>query len=93
MLAIIGIAVVTISVFLGFAIAGGPLLVLIQPAEFLIIGGAAAGSLLIASTPSLLRLLMRQSLAAMKASPFTRALYLDLLQLLYELLGKAKKAA
>ena len=35
---------------------------------------------------------MRQVLGAMRASPFTRALYLDLLQLLYELLGKAKKS-
>jgi chemotaxis protein MotA len=92
MLAIIGIAVVTISVFLGFAIAGGPLLVLIQPAEFLIIGGSAAGSLLIASSPAVMRQIMRQALGAMKASPFNRALYLDLLQLMYELLGKAKKS-
>ena len=44
MLAIIGFAVVTVSVFLGFAIAGGPMLVLLQPAEFLIIGGSAVGS-------------------------------------------------
>jgi chemotaxis protein MotA len=92
MLAIIGIVVVTLSVFVGFAIAGGPLLVLIQPAEFLVIGGAAAGSLLIATTPSLLRLLLRQAMGAMKPSPFTAALYLDLLQLLFELLSKAKKS-
>ena len=92
MLALIGIAVVTISVFLGFAIAGGPMLVLLQPAEFLIIGGSAAGSLLIATTPTVMRQIMRQALGAMKASPFNQALYLDLLQLMYELLGKAKKS-
>ena len=39
-----------------------------------------------------MRQIMRQALGAMKASPFNRALYLDLLQLLYELLGKAKKS-
>ena len=72
MLALIGIAVVTISVFLGFAIAGGPMLVLLQPAEFLIIGGSAAGSLLIATTPTLMRQIMRQALGAMQASPFNR---------------------
>src|SRR5262249_6711894 len=52
MLALIGIAVVTVSVLLGFVLEGGPLLVLLQPAEFMIIGGAAAGSLLIATPPT-----------------------------------------
>jgi chemotaxis protein MotA len=91
MLAIVGIAVVTLSVLVGFTMEGGPLLVLLQPAEFLIIGGAAIGGLLIATSPSLLRRLVRQSIAATRPSPFTRALYLELLQLLYELLVKAKR--
>jgi chemotaxis protein MotA len=92
MLALIGIAVVTVSVLVGFSVAGGPLLVLIQPAEFLVIGGAAAGSLLIATSPTVLRQLIRQSLAVTRASPFGPALYVDLLQLLYELMVKAKKS-
>jgi chemotaxis protein MotA len=91
MLALIGLAVVTLSVFVGFVLEGGPMLVLIQPAEFLIIGGAAAGTLLIAVSPSLLRQIVQQSLAAVRPSPFNRAFYLDMLQLLYELLVKAKK--
>jgi chemotaxis protein MotA len=91
MLVLVGLVVVTISVFVGFALEGGPLLLLIQPIELLIIVGAAAGSLLISTTPSVLRLLIRQAAGAMKPSPFSRALYLDLLQLLYELLVKAKK--
>jgi chemotaxis protein MotA len=91
MLALIGIGVVTVSVLVGFVLEGGPLLVLFQPAEFLIIGGAAAGSLLISTTPNLLRQLIRQSMAATRPSPFNRSLHLDLLQLLYELLVKAKK--
>jgi flagellar motor component MotA len=36
MLAIIGRAVVTLSVFVGFILEGEPMLVMIQPAEFLI---------------------------------------------------------
>jgi chemotaxis protein MotA len=75
----------------GFVLEGGPLLVLFQPAEFLIIGGAALGGLLISTSPSLLRQIMRQSIAATRPSPFSPALYLDVLQLLYELLVKAKK--
>lgn len=91
MLALIGLAVVTLSVFVGFILEGGPMLVMIQPAEFLIIGGAAIGTLLIAVSPSLLRQIIQQSLGAIRPSPFAKAFYLDTLQLLYELLVKAKK--
>lgn len=91
MLVVVGLVVVTISVFVGFMLAGGPILLMIQPIEFMIIGGAAAGTLLIGSSPAVLRQLMRQMKGSMKASPFNRALYIDCLQLLYELLVKAKK--
>jgi chemotaxis protein MotA len=91
MFVINGLAVVTVSVFVGFALAGGPLLVMIQPIELMIIGGAAAGTLLIGSPPSVLRQLVKQVLGTLKPSPFSRALYVDCLQLLYELLVKAKK--
>ena len=91
MLAIVGVAVVTVSVLVGFVLEGGPLWVLLQPAEFLIIGGAAVGGLCISASPSLLRQIWRQGLAASRPSPFSRALYLEMLQLLYELLVKAKK--
>jgi chemotaxis protein MotA len=91
MLMMVGLTVVTISVFLGFALAGGPLLILVQPVELLIIGGAAAGVLLISTTPAVLKQLVRQTLGALRPSPFSRELYLDALQLMYELLVKAKK--
>ncbi len=91
MLVIVGILVVTASVLVGFALEGGALALLVQPAELLIIGGAAAGALLMGSTPAVLRQLVRQVSASVRTNPFSRALYLDLLQLLYELLVKAKK--
>jgi chemotaxis protein MotA len=91
MLVLVGLAVVTVSVFVGFALAGGPLLLMLQPIELLIIGGAAAGTLLIGSSPAVLRQLGRQIMGTMKPPPYTRPLYIDCLQLLYELLVKAKK--
>ncbi len=91
MLVLVGLAVVTISVFVGFALAGGPLLLMLQPIELLIIGGAAAGTLLIGSSPAVLRQLVRQLKGSMKPSPYSRSLYIDCLQLLYELQVKAKK--
>ena len=92
MLVLIGLVVVSISVFVGFALEGGPLLLLIQPVEFLIIGGSAIGTLLISSSPTVLRQLIRQVMATTRASPYSKAFYLDLLQLMYELLVKAKKS-
>jgi chemotaxis protein MotA len=91
MLVLVGLGVVTFSVFVGFALAGGPLLLMLQPVELMIIGGAAAGTLLIGSSPTVLRQLVRQMKGSIKASPYTRALYVDCLQLLYELMVKAKK--
>ncbi len=91
MLVLVGLVAVTISVFVGFALEGGPLPLLIQPVELMIIAGTAAGTLLIGSSKTVLQQLVSQSKAAVRPSPYTRALYLDLLQLLYELLVTAKK--
>lgn len=55
MFVIIGAVVVLVGVVAGFSIAGGNLLLLIQISEFITIGGAAIGSLLIASPLSLIK--------------------------------------
>ncbi len=49
MFVIIGIAVVVVAVIGGFMFAGGDVILLIQPAEFVVIVGAAVGSLLISA--------------------------------------------
>ncbi|MBF0551367.1 MAG: flagellar motor stator protein MotA [Deltaproteobacteria bacterium] len=51
MFAIIGIATVLGAVVGGFLMAGGKLGVLVQPSEFIVIGGAVLGSFLIATPP------------------------------------------
>jgi chemotaxis protein MotA len=91
MLVIVGIVVVTFSVFGGFAIEGGPLPILVQPIELMIILGAAVGGLLVGTTPPVVKQVVRGITASMKPSPYSKALYLDCLQLMYELLVKAKK--
>jgi len=55
MFVIIGIVVVLAAVVTGFTMAGGNLAALIQISEFITIGGAAIGSLLIASPLSLIK--------------------------------------
>ncbi|MBF0526786.1 MAG: hypothetical protein HQK56_17010 [Deltaproteobacteria bacterium] len=51
MFPIIGIVVLLGAVMGGFTMAGGKIAVLIQPSEFIVIGGAVIGSFLIATPP------------------------------------------
>jgi chemotaxis protein MotA len=88
---IIGFVVVLVSVLGGFAEAGGPFMVLIQPAEFIIIGGAALGALLASAPKSILMQLVAKSIGALKGQTVTKASYLSVLKLLYELLYMAQK--
>ena len=52
MFAIIGIVIVFGAIVAGYLMEKGQLAVLIQPAELIIIGGAALGTLLIANPPA-----------------------------------------
>ncbi|HWR20352.1 MAG TPA: motility-associated protein, partial [Verrucomicrobiae bacterium] len=90
MLAIIGVVVVFGSVIGGFAIEGGPIPVLIQPVEFLIIGGASIGGLLIAVPIKILKILIRQIMGTL-GSGLGKQAYLEVLQVLYDLFTKAKR--
>ncbi|MCX5810600.1 MAG: flagellar motor stator protein MotA [Proteobacteria bacterium] len=91
MLVIIGCAVVLISVIGGYMEAGGPLLVLVQIAEYIIIGGSAIGALLISTPSKLLKKLVKNALGTIKASKINKQMYLDLLKLLYELFNVIRK--
>lgn len=80
MFVIIGIAVVTLSVLVGFMIAGGNPILLIQIPEFIVIIGAAVGSILIASPLSLIKKIIAEIPAMFKAHGFTKKEYLELLK-------------
>ena len=84
MFIIIGIVVVIASVVGGYLMEGGKLLVLNQPAEFVIIGGAALGSLLIGTPPTVLKRLLGQMAALFGAGP-SKDDYSELLAMLYQL--------
>lgn len=91
MFVIIGFAVVLLSVLGGFAEAGGPFLVLVQPAEFIIIAGAGLGALLASAPKNILQKIFTKTLAAFQGKTITKATYLSVLKLLYELLYMAQK--
>jgi len=91
MFAIIGILVVTGSVLGGYLMVKGNLAILFQPAEFLIIFGAAIGGFLIASPPKVTALVAKNIARIFTAKSPTKAKYLELLTLLYQLFSKIRK--
>ena len=91
MFVIIGIAVVLVALVGGFTVAGGNLLTLIVPAEYIIIVGAAVGSLLIANPMNILRKILSGAIGTLKGPRVNKNVYIELLQLLYELFQYAKR--
>ncbi len=75
----------------GYLMEHGKLLVLMQPAELVIIAGAAAGTLLIANPLSTLMAIVKGVLAVLKGSPHNKASYLETLKMLNELFMQARK--
>jgi len=90
-LVIVGYIVVILSVFGGFALAGGHLAALLQPVELLMIGGAATGAFLVGNNNKAIKATLKALPTIFKGSKYTRALYMDIMALLYELLTKIRK--
>lgn len=91
MFVLVGMFVVIGAVLGGFAEAGGPFPVLIQVGEFMIIGGAALGALIISAPPNLLKKIVQRVLGLLKGSKIGKATYLELLKMLYELFQVIRK--
>ncbi|HBL23027.1 MAG TPA: flagellar motor stator protein MotA [Deltaproteobacteria bacterium] len=91
MFVIIGAIVVLGAVFGGFVLEGGPLKLIVQPVEFLIIGGAALGAMVISAPKKLLMKIIAKALASLKGGSVNRQLYLDLLRLMYEIFQVTRK--
>lgn len=91
MFVIIGYLVVISSVFGGFVMAGGHLASLFQPLELLMIGGAALGAFVAGNTSKVIKATMKALPMLLKGSPYTKAYYMELFALLYEILAKIRK--
>jgi chemotaxis protein MotA len=85
MFILIGLFTVFASIAIGFTVAGGEIIVLLQWSEFLIIGGVALGSMLIAAPPALLKKTYRMAIDSLR-SQYGRNDYLQLLKTIYDLL-------
>ena len=83
MLFIIGMVVVFGCVAGGFAMHHGNFAVLWQPNEYVIIGGAAIGALIISNPGHVLKAVLKSFKKAMKGSPYQKADYIDMLMFLF----------
>lgn len=82
---IIGGIVVILCVLGGFSMAGGHPASLLHLSEFVTIGGAGAGALIIMSPKKVLMDLAKQIIHAFKGAPYDKRAYEELLKALYEL--------
>jgi chemotaxis protein MotA len=86
-----GILIVFGCVVAGYLMEKGQIMVLLQPAELLIIGGAAVGTVLTANPMHILKKIAAGLMNVVKGSPFTKQRYLDTLKMMFDLLAKSRK--
>lgn len=91
MFVIIGLVIVIGSVIVGYVMHHGNLAVLVQVNEFVIIGGAALGSMLIGNPPKVVANVFKTVLNLTKGNPYKKEVFSELLMLLYELFQTARK--
>jgi chemotaxis protein MotA len=91
MFAIIGIVIVFGSVIGGYLMAHGNLAVLFQPAEFVVIGGAALGTLFIANPMGVIKSVFANLIGILKGNRYNKDLYLETLKMLNTLFLSARK--
>jgi len=91
MFVIIGIVVVFGAIVGGYLMEHGNIRVLLQPAELLIIGGAAVGTVLIANPLHILKAMAGGIAGAFGGSKYGKDKYLETLKMMYELFSRARK--
>ena len=92
MLAIIGYVFVFGAILGGFVIEGGPVAILIQPVELLIIGGAALGALVIGTPIKVIKAMIAGIMTAIMGNGYTRADYMELFAMLFEMFSVMRKS-
>lgn len=91
MFVIIGVVVVTVAVIGGFMLAGGDVVLLIQPAEFVVIVGAAVGSLLISAPVGVIKKIVKTIPTIFKSHAYSKEDYLELLKAFNDLFLLAQR--
>lgn len=88
---LIGMIIVIAAVLGGYVLSHGQLIALWQPFELLIIGGAALGAFIIANPTRVTLEAMRRIPKLFTRSQYSKALYLELLAMLYDVFSMMRK--
>jgi chemotaxis protein MotA len=91
MIVIIGCVVVLGAVLTGFVMAGGELMALVHPSEFVTIGGAALGAIIVMSPKKVLKDLLRGIGQSVKGTPYNLQAYEQLFKVMYDLFRTARR--
>jgi chemotaxis protein MotA len=91
MFVLIGIAILFGSLIFGYTMHGGKIAALMQVSEFIIIGGAAFGSVVIAYSFKGAIGMMKAGIGLLKGNPYKKSTYLDLLRAMYDIFCIARK--
>ncbi len=92
MISILGLLIVIGAIAGGYLMEHGKLLVLFQPAELVIIFGAAVGTVVVANPLPVLIRIGKGMAGILGGSPYDKAFYAENLKMLYELFTHARKA-
>ena len=88
---IIGIVIVVGCMLSGFLLHDGNMILLYVPSEWLIIGGMGAGSMIIGNPPRVLRGVLAGIMGLLRRGGRTRRQYVEMLQMIYELMQLARR--
>ncbi|MDR7049253.1 chemotaxis protein MotA [Duganella sp. 3397] len=91
MAVIVGIVIALGAIFGGFALEGGHLAPLFQPYEFMMIAGGALGAFVIANDAKSRQAVYDAMPTLFHTARQTRALYVEMMSLMFELLTKARR--
>ena len=93
MFVIIGYLVAMGCIFGGYIIHGGNIMVVVHalPTELMVIGGGALGAFIVNNQPKVIKATFKAIPAVLKGSKYTKARYMELMALLYDILQKARK--
>src|SRR6185369_6455492 len=92
MISIIGIVIVLGAIAGGYLMEHGKFMVLVQPAELVIIFGAAIGTVVIANPLPVLKKIASGLVGVFTGSRYTKPFYLETLKMMYDLFSLSRKA-
>ncbi|ATO33758.1 Motility protein A [Dickeya dianthicola] len=91
MLVILGYLVTIGSILGGYLIVGGELGALYQPSELLIIAGSAVGAFIVGNNGKAIKATLKALPTLLKGSQYTKAVYMDLMAVLFRLMAKSRQ--